>query len=298
MGGRCGSACATRPSQRCRLTSAEPARTVESPARPAQRTPTNPHEPSGTRLRDDAEVIGSSRACGRVVEQNRRLGFGGSIWPCTRPGRRWRGSRPTGGSPIFPGFRTRASSRCPGPLRGSGGRARRRRVRRGGGVQLGLRRGRPVRRGATARPARRRRVDAAVRAQLLRAGQLRRAGADLARPARRCRVAPGRTGRRGGVPVVVDRDQRDHGRRRAPAALRGRRRQRRTARCGAGRRGAAGVRTGLRDRDDRGVARGPAGVGAAGRACTGTPDRPGRAGAGPQRAGPSGGGHAHRLAGG
>ena len=56
----------------------------------------------------------------------------------------------------------------------------------------------------------------------------------------------GRAGRRGGVPVVVDRDQRDHGRRRAPAALRRRRRQRRTARRGPGRRGAAGVRAGLR----------------------------------------------------
>ena len=59
-------------------------------------------------------------------------------------------------------------------------------------------------------------------------------------------LAAGRAGRRRGVPVVVDRDQRDDGRQRAAAGPRGHRRQRRPARRGGRGRGPAGRRSGSR----------------------------------------------------
>ena len=205
----------------------------------------------------------------------------GALAGAPDPLRRWRASRPTRASPTSRACPTPRSSPCPRPP------ARRwwpSWPRSAAGARWSTARASP-------RPARRARngsgrslaaagVDAAARPELLRAGQLRRARADLARPARRRRAGRGRAGRRRGVPVVVDRDQRDDGRQRAAAGLRRHRRQRRPARRG-GRSAAALLdsRAGLGGRDDRRVARGPARLGAAGRPRPGPPDRPGRAGA-------------------
>ena len=154
-------------------------------------------------------------------------------------------------------------------------------LRRGGRLQLGLRRDRPGGRGTAACAARRRRGRCRCSARTA-TGWSTTPTRVLIWPDQHGGVALA-AGERGvavvsqSSSIAISVTMADIG---LPLALRRRRRQRRAARRG-GRSAAAllDVRAGLRGRDDRRVARGPARLGAAGRLRAGPPDRPGRAGA-------------------